>query len=513
MAATALATTLNQVNNELPAGFPGGSILDLCEALAGLPDGTAEGCRIDLEFARSFLPKVRRGFFADADDNRVPDDDTPPPLQREGALDLRLSSLFSAVGTALDEYRFQAEEQVADVVETEAPLPADQATRGALSERAGTLAQDAARIGDWLETAGVSATGAGHALRRRVKDSENLSRATRAQLEAPTVDRVWLDRLQQAKRWTATGIQRLAEATKTALEFNRPLFQAFEAFRKNDMDGFVDRLRAYCDDVVQAMDTWKKRPGPGRRHGDGRPPWAVDAGSDEFGDWAEFEYAGVRQRLRWIPPGRFMMGSPEDEVGRTESEDPQHEVTIGAGFWLFATPVTQALFEAVTEENPSRLKRPNFPAESVSLTAALAFLDLFNNAVPELYLRLPVESEWEYACRAGTAGARYDEPAGRIGWFEENSFGELQPVGRKQPNAWGLFDMLGNVWEWCSDRDAFSLGLTVGASDQASTFQYAGAVLRGGSVGNRQRYCRAASRIRLPLHLINVGFRPARGQG
>ena len=113
VAAEALATTLKQVNNVvLPEGFPRDSMLDLCEALEGLPDGTAEGCRIDLEFARSFLPKVRRGFFADADDNRVPDDDTPPPLEREGALDLRLSSLFSAVGTALDEYRFQAQEAV-----------------------------------------------------------------------------------------------------------------------------------------------------------------------------------------------------------------------------------------------------------------------------------------------------------------------------------------------------------------------------------------------------------------
>ena len=233
-AAGALATTLKQVNNALPEGFPKDSVLDLCQALAGLPDGTAEGCRTDLEFARGFLPKIRRGFFADADDDRVADDDTPPPLEREGALDQRLSSLFSAVGTALDEYRFQAQEQAADLVEAEQPLAADPATRAALSDRAGILAQDAAGIGDWLDTEGVSATAAGDALRRRVKDSENLSRATRAQLEAPTVDRVWLDRLQQAGRWTATGIQRLAEATKTALEFNRPLFQAFEAFRNVD---------------------------------------------------------------------------------------------------------------------------------------------------------------------------------------------------------------------------------------------------------------------------------------
>jgi hypothetical protein len=390
------------------------------------------------------------------DDNRVPDDDTPPPLQREGALDLRLSSLFSAVGTALDEYRFQAQEQLADFVETEAPLPADQAMRGALSERAGILAQDAAGIGDWLDTAGVSATGAGDVLRRRVKDSENLSRATRAQLEATTVDRVWLDRLQQAGRWTATGIQRLAEAAKTALEFNRPLFQAFEAFRKNDMDGFVDRLRAYCDDVVQAMDTWTKRPGPGRRQGDGRPPWAVDAGRDEYGDWAEFDYEGVRQRLRWIPPGTFMMGSPEDELGRFENEGPQHEVTIGAGFWLFATPVTQALYQAVTGENPSSFTGGDRPVEQVSWQDAMTFLARLNGRVPGLELRLPSEAQWEYACRAGTTTATYagnlpeaetgsEKLLDPIACFASNSLGETHPVALRKPNRWGLYDMSSDI--------------------------------------------------------------------
>jgi formylglycine-generating enzyme required for sulfatase activity len=293
------------------------------------------------------------------------------------------------------------------------------------------------------------------------------------------------------------------------------------------MDGFVDRLRAYCDDVVQAMDRWKKRPGPGRRHGDGRPPWAVDAGSDEFGEWAEFEYEGVRQRLRWIPPGTFTMGSPVNELGRLENEGPQHEVTIGAGFWLFATPVTQALYEAVIGKNRTWFKGAERPVQKVSWRDAQVFLERLNQRVPGLDLTLPSEAQWEYACRAGTRTATYagdlpDLDAARvlevIAWFDKNSGRQTRPVGQKRPNAWGLYDMLGNVWEWCADHWHASYD---GAPDDGSAWIDEGArdsalrVIRGGSWLVEVRYCRAAYRggNRAGVRRDSQGFRPARGQG
>jgi len=277
------------------------------------------------------------------------------------------------------------------------------------------------------------------------------------------------------------------------------------------------------------MDTWKKRPGPGRRHGDGRPPWAVDAGSDEFGEWADIEYAGVRQRLRWIPPGRFLMGSPPGELGRFAPEAPQHEVTIGAGFWLFATPVTQALYEAVTGRNPSSVGGDDRPVETVNWDEAQAFIERLNARMPGLDLALPSEAQWEYACRAGTTTATYagDLPdlkaAGTdvlddIAWFRDNSGEELHPVAQKSPNPWGLYDMLGNVLEWCADHwhetyDGAPVDGSAWFDDEAD--DSAAGVIRSGSCYVDARYSRAAFRQEvLPdLRSLGLGFRPARGQG
>ncbi len=145
------------------------------------------------------------------------------------------------------------------------------------------------------------------------------------------------------------------------------------------------------------------------------------------------------------------MGSSKDEEGRFEDEGPRHLVTIEPGFWMFDTPCTQALWEAVMGENPSRFKGPDRPVESVSWDQSQEFLKALNSRIDGLRLSLPSEAQWEYACRAGTETPRYREDPAEIAWYSANIEDGTHSVAGKEPNAWGLYDMLGNVWEWCSD--------------------------------------------------------------
>ncbi|MCP5089622.1 MAG: formylglycine-generating enzyme family protein, partial [Gammaproteobacteria bacterium] len=137
------------------------------------------------------------------------------------------------------------------------------------------------------------------------------------------------------------------------------------------------------------------------------PEWASEWGHDRFGVFIAFTLDDVTQRLRWIPPGRFRMGSPEDEPGRWSDEGPRHQVTLTEGFWLFDTPCTQALWEGVMGENPSEFKSPERPVEQVSWDDAQGFIERINERIPDLGLSLPSEAQWEHACRARTETALY----------------------------------------------------------------------------------------------------------
>jgi formylglycine-generating enzyme required for sulfatase activity len=290
-----------------------------------------------------------------------------------------------------------------------------------------------------------------------------------------------------------------------------------------------------------------------------RPAWASAMGRDRFGLWAELsiqDSAGeaVVQRLRWIPPGRFLMGSPAGEPGRYDNEGPQHPVTIAQGFWLFDTPCTQALWVALGLENRSRFQDSARPVEQVSWDdIQQRFLPALNERIEGFVLpgkgfQLPSEAQWEYACRAGTQTALYTGPIEILGesnapaldpiaWYRGNSGVDFElengedssdwsgmqypnarsgshPVGRKLPNPWGLYDMLGNVWEWTQDswHDSYE-----GAPTDGSAWEGPGAgavrVIRGGSWGGLAGLCRSAYRVRgMPVRLNNLGFRCARVQ-
>jgi formylglycine-generating enzyme required for sulfatase activity/serine/threonine protein kinase len=244
--------------------------------------------------------------------------------------------------------------------------------------------------------------------------------------------------------------------------------------------------------------------------------------------------AGIKLKL--IPAGVFLMGSPDSDMDAFDVEKPQHRVRITRPFYLGTTEVTQGQYRAVTGVNPSKFRgSDDLPVENVSWTDAIVFCNKLSvkeglktyykpgaSGVPsggDGY-RLPTEAEWEYGCRAGsTTSYSFGDDAARLAeyaWFDSNSDGKTHPVGQKRPNAWGLFDMHGNVMEWCWDRgegpgDKNYYANSPGA-DPPGPLRGAGRIFRGPNWESRPRGCRSAVRDGDPPDVRghSLGFRLAR---
>jgi formylglycine-generating enzyme required for sulfatase activity len=234
-----------------------------------------------------------------------------------------------------------------------------------------------------------------------------------------------------------------------------------------------------------------------------------------------------------IPPGTFLMGSPDSDEWAWGNEKPQHQVTISKPFLLANHPVTQGQYRAVTGQSPSHFKgSDDLPVECVSWNDAIAFCNMLSEreGLKPYYrsdageplggdgYRLPTEAEWEYACRAGTK-TRYSfgDNAARLGeyaWYRDNSDGQSHPVGQKKPNDFGLYDIHGNVWEWCLDSYKAKFYRHPQVPDPWCSSGASVRVIRGGSWSVIPRGARSAFRNggTPDARDFNLGFRLARGQ-
>lgn len=250
-----------------------------------------------------------------------------------------------------------------------------------------------------------------------------------------------------------------------------------------------------------------------------KPEWAKNINKDSYGFYVDIDVKGINQCCRWISPGRFLMGSPVSEINHYDDED-QHEVSLTQGYWLADTACTQALWKIVTYTNPADFRtHATNPVEQVSWDDIQEFLCRLNKLMPDLNARLPTAAQWEYACRAGTTSpfsfgenitpeqVNYDGTKpyanGCKGIFRKSTV----PVKSFAPNPWGLYEMHGNVWEWCQDWYGKYPSKPVINPTGPETGETR--ILRGGSWFRGARGVRSANRSGdLPTaHNYQTGFR------
>lgn len=272
---------------------------------------------------------------------------------------------------------------------------------------------------------------------------------------------------------------------------------------------------------------WK----PSERSVAGHWDFPAPFGEDEFGLYADLQIKSIAQRFRFIPAGTFLMGSPKDEPERFDNET-QHEVTLSQSFWLADTAVTQELWQAVMGNNPSSFNDSNqLPVEEVSWGDTQAFIQKLKVLMPQLPVSLPTEAQWEYACRAGTTTpfsfgenitleevnyhSEHPYHNGKKGLYRKKTVA----VKSLPPNAWGLHEMHGNVWEWCEDiyrsdlGDAAAVDPIGGIAPDSPASGTLVRVLRGGSWSDLGGLVRSAFRVSYApdIRYLSLGFRLALG--
>ena len=206
---------------------------------------------------------------------------------------------------------------------------------------------------------------------------------------------------------------------------------------------------------------------------------------------------GVSFKMIAVEGGTFLMGSPESDTEAYDDEKPQHEVTL-SNYYIGETEVTQELWEAVMGSNPSEFKGPKLPVEKVSWNDCQTFIGKLNEKTGKTF-RLPTEAEWEYAASGGKKSKGYtysgSNTIGNVAWYYDNRGKTTHEVGTKQANELGIYDMTGNVMEWCQDWYGETYYEKSSTTDPQGPASGTSRVLRGGSWGSGAQSCRVAYRI------------------
>ncbi len=371
-------------------------------------------------------------------------------------------------------------------------------------------------------------------------DLARFRKAVSSEHGAAMKDAAWAALL---KKWNVADVVVGDESELTFKIFPEKLASAAEAAAKR---AFADGDRLVLEAFVSQYPQ-HPRVAEARRQINLIPPWASGSGKDQYGFWANLIVAGVTQRFRWIAPGMFTMGSLQVEKDAAVQADAKadllkdeipHQVTLTKGYWLADSACTQALWQAVTRSNPAKFTDSlHNPVEQVSWNDCQQFLISLNGRVKGGGFALPTEAQWEYACRAGTTTAfnfgttittdqvNYDGnfPFGVAAKypFRGTSKGldpadgfvlilnrqKTVPVKSLPPNAWGLYEMHGNVWQWCADwYGDYPSGAV---SDPTGPSSGSRCVSRGGSWYSVAWLCRSAKRsCSAPdYRLNNLGFR------
>lgn len=548
---TALAET-----NVLPDDFPRHVLEDVCAALAGLEQGTAENCRPTLEYARNKIPEIRRAHFLIEGDERgiASSDAEAPRLYRELGLDRGLGVLLSSVTTALDEYRVQAQERFDDGVRAEetAAIRGEPETVVAEAEADEAIAA-AEHARSELHDKHIDETEKGDILARRLQDGANLGYAARSQLRGKTIVRRWLEGIATAVHEVPGLIDKAGKALKVGADIAEPLAKWWSESGEAAIKLAIDQTRGLGNALEEVAERLR-----GRSRSAGGPKesseqkTAAEPKSTDGVDGDRKDPEILRDRLAdgtlgpemvFIPAGRFLMGSQEDDKDADSVEKPQHEVVIESRFAIGRYPVTVGEYMAgvtaggcpppewlepgsqyhIETGSNDRYKKfgnaltgERYPIAGVSWQNARAYIRWLNGELgggENGPYRLPSEAEWEYACRAGTEtrypwGNRWDRARAN---GESGGPGTPTEVGSYPANGFGLYDMNGNVWEWV--EDGWANNYNAGRSQPPFRGEDSSiCVLRGGSWSFNPRFLRSAVRGRGDpgSRDFDIGFRLSR---
>lgn len=203
---------------------------------------------------------------------------------------------------------------------------------------------------------------------------------------------------------------------------------------------------------------------------------------------------GIKYNMVWVEGGTFRMGATSEQGSEISDEKPVHSVTL-SGYYIGKTEVTQALWQAVMGSNPSYFEGDDLPVEQVSWDDCQEFIRKLNSLTGQNF-RLPTEAEWEFACRGGNNSRGYKYSGSNyidnVAWYDGNSGDKTHPVATKSPNELGIYDMSGNVWEWCADwyGDYSSGRQTNPKGPYGGSYR----VCRGGGWDGIAGYCRSSNR-------------------